>query len=467
MLVEVASHLEDNTSLITATHVCHLWRMTLLSSPRLWSHLDFINEECGLAFLERSKSAPLVVDLIYAYSRSKIVRESLNDIATRATTLQAKHGTFLDELLARPMPKLEVLEVFEFGALPPKKPAHLSSLTSLAISGLDPLRFNTPLLTSFHVTPFNSSQEWTTSILINFFRNCPLLETIFLGCDVHLDSDKVVSLPLLRSFTHESPYDTYQLHLFDRLSLPSSCRVVLMIDVTEHRCDPWVPDLPTLRDTSYLSDIRTIKITAHSRNPDADRDHIAFGTELVNSTHKAISFDRISNYSKYPFGFSYQGLLGILENIEISSVETLCFNNYPVHNNLTLPDDTPGMVQELRKFQNLKTLVLAECDVILSLVGASLCPTIDTLVVYSSHRAGLTCPNVYQVQTFAESREKAGYPLKTVTLVFPFAEPPSELEELRNCVGLVKVVSGDDALCWDTDGYLLGMAAHEDNSTGS
>ena len=470
MLVEVASHLEDNTSLVTATHVCHLWRMTLLSSSRLWSHLDFVNEECALTFLERSKSAPLVVDLIYADSRSEIVRELLNEIATRATTLQAKHGTFLDELLARPVPKLEVLEVFESGALPPKKPIHLPSLTSLFIFGLDPLRFYAPLLTSFHIVydSFSVSQEWTTGILINFFRNCPLLETIFLSCDVDLDSDEIVSLPLLRSFTHESPCDTYQLNLFGLLSLPSTCRVVLMIDVTGYDSDPWAPGLPTPRDASYLSDIRTIKITAHSHSPNADRDHVAFGIELVNSTHKAISFDRISYYTKKPSNFPYQDFLGILENIEIGSVETLYFSGYPVHTNLTLPKATPEMAQELRKFRNLKTLVLAECDVILSLIGASSCPTIDTLVVHSSRRADLICPKVYQVQKFAASREKAGNPLKTVTLVFPFKELyASELEELRNCVGLVKIVSGDDALGWDTDGYLLGTATHEDNSNGS
>ena len=467
ILATVASHLEDDTSLITATHVCHLWRMTLLSSPRLWSYLDFTNEECALVFLERSKSAPLVVDLMDSYDPSEIVRESLKEIATRAATLRAEHSPFLDDLLAHPMPMLEVLEVTKSDELPPKKHVHLPSLTSLIISGLDPLRFHVPLLTSFHHAhnPINPSQEWSGGILLGFFRNCPLLETVFLSCDVRPDSNEIVSLPLLRSFTHDSPCNEYQLYLFDRLSLPSTCRVVLGVDVTEHGSNPWIRTLPIPRDSSYLSDIKTIKITAHSRSSDIDDDHVKFTTELVNSTHKTISFDRISYHTQFPFLFSYRGLLGILENIDIGSVETLCFDRYPVHTNFALPNVIPVVVQELRKFQNLKTLVLAECDIILYLVGVSSCPTLDALVVYSRYRIGLIRANVSQVQKFAASRKKAGYPLKTVTLIFPFAKScPSELEELMDCVGLVKVISGNDALGWDTDEYLLGAATHGDNS---
>ena len=48
----------------------------------------------------------------------------------------------------------------------------------------------------------------------DFLRNCPLLEVAFLRCeifDLYTDSDEVVSLPLLRSFTHESHSKEYEL----------------------------------------------------------------------------------------------------------------------------------------------------------------------------------------------------------------------------------------------------------------
>jgi len=470
ILATVASHLGSNTSLVAATHVCHLWRTALLSSPRLWSHLDFIDEKCALTFLERSKSAPLVVDLVDVYHLSEIARkDSFDEIATRVTKLQAEHGTILDELLARPMPVLEVLEVTESDDSPSDKPTHLPSLTSLTISGFDPLRYHAPLLTSFHLvcdSIFTDSQELTAGILLNFLRNCPLLETVFLCCDPRPDSDEVVSLPLLHSFTHKSSCAEYQPYLFDRFSLPSARRVVLVADVTEHDSNPWISGLPTLKDPSYLSDIRTIKITAHSRDPDDDQRHTIFKTEFVNSTHKAISFDRVSYHSDTPSSFSYQGFSGILESTEIGSVETLCFDRYPVS---TLPNVTPGFIaQELQKFRNLKTLVLVECDMTLFLDAVSSCPTVDTLVVYSRHQIIFWYNNAPRVEEFAASRKEAGYPLKAITLVYPFAEPyPLELGGLMNCVGSVKIISGGDALRWDIDEYLLGVTTHEDNSKRS
>jgi len=96
MLVMVTSHLKDDASLVTATHVCHLWRTTLLSSPRLWSHLDFAKEECALAFLERSKSAPLSVDLMSTEEPSEIVGEMLRKTAARVTMLRTEHSSFLE-----------------------------------------------------------------------------------------------------------------------------------------------------------------------------------------------------------------------------------------------------------------------------------------------------------------------------------------------------------------------------------
>ena len=409
--------------------------------------------------------APLSVDLTGVGDPSEAVGKSLNEVATRVTALWAEHGPFLDELLAHPMPMLEDLEIIESDEHPPKNPTHLPSLTSLTISGSDPLLFHVPILTSFHVmdNPADVSPRlaWKVESLLGFLRSCPLLEEAFFRCgvlDTHPSSDEVVSLPLLRSFTHESPRDKYQPHLLDRLSLPSTCQVVLKIDVTEHHSDPWIPGLPTSRNLSYLSDIRTVKFSADPCNLYTSAWEVAFKIELMNSTHRSISFDRTSDFPINPSDFSYQGFPEILESIKFDSVETLCFDRYPFPSDDDdgLWDGTTFIAQALCKAKNLKTLILEEYHITDSLHDMPPCSTFDTLVISSWPFASIVYDDlVNRLEDFMELRKRVGSPLKVLTLVCLVAEPsPSELQRLRGCVGWVEVVRGHDALNWSIDKYL-------------
>lgn len=424
ILVAAASHLRDDASLVAATHVCHFWRVTLLSSSRLWSHLDFANEGRALVFLDRSKSTPLSVDIGLGNLPSEAARGLLNGVITRVTTLRSERSPYLDELLAQPVPVLEALEITEpysFGADKPIQ--YLPSLKSLVVSDPDTLLFRAPLLTYFHLTCKLANNRWSANPIIDFLGSCPLLEVASLRCgdpDMHPDSDVVVSLPLLRSFTHELLSDRYTLCLFDHFSLPPACRVALVIDVTEHLSEPWVPALPTPRDSSYLSDVKTVRITAHPRNMDFPEDHITFKLEFASSTHRKISFNRISYHHEHPSFFSHEGLMDLLENAETGSVETLCFDRYPVHTHHSLPKVTPEYVtRALRKFPNLKTLILSECNFAAFFDGLPSCPTIEALVVHSTGKHDPTAADVgtlSRVQEFTVSRKEAGSPLKTITI---------------------------------------------------
>ena len=58
ILSRAASYL-PNDALVKATHVSYHWCSILLSSPRLWTLVNFLREKEALVFLKRSKSAPI------------------------------------------------------------------------------------------------------------------------------------------------------------------------------------------------------------------------------------------------------------------------------------------------------------------------------------------------------------------------------------------------------------------------
>ena len=146
-----------------------------------------------------------------------------------------------------------------------------------------------------------------------------------------------------------------------------------------------------------------------------------------------------------------------------------CFCHCPVNSLRTPPRVTPRyVIQRLHKFQNLKTLILVDCDIALCVDALSSCPTVDSLIVHSTHPDHTTQFDIVnQVEGLAVSRKRAGPPLRALTLVFPFGGPrPLELERLMSCVEQVEFLSGREAIRWDVDKYLLGATTHEDNAGG-
>ena len=240
ILITVASHLKKNDLLITSTHVCHLWRSTFLSSPCLWSHLVFSNEQHALVFLERSKSVPLSIKFKRGCTPSKMARESLKGIANRLATLQGAYTQSLDELLVQPLPILRHLNIFPFGwvgrtFLHMQSKRSLPSVRTLFTTNLG--FFHVPNLVEFEL---DITRHWYVPIklgggLLNFFLGCLMLESIFLGygdpdTDIEFttgeESAEAVSLPYLRKFTHESPVETIHIGLFNHFPshLPAKCR---------------------------------------------------------------------------------------------------------------------------------------------------------------------------------------------------------------------------------------------------
>ncbi|KAF9783348.1 hypothetical protein BJ322DRAFT_1070419 [Thelephora terrestris] len=266
ILTEVASHLGHHTSLIPATHICHYWRTTLLSCPRLWSHIEFENEERGLVFLERTKSVPITISLVGNISPSWKVRESLWTVTNRLIALRGMYSLFFSGFLARPLPSLQNLDVLGFiGPLGARPILTLPSVKFLATSDIGCPLVHVPNLTNFRfrLPRYSPFPVRLGDGLLEFFRSCPLLEEVFVsygkkGVDLEFTTGEAlidaVSLPRLRSFTHDSPVKTIDIGLYNRLSLPPTCDVTFVIKSRRWLLinEPWTRPFPTPGTPSYF-----------------------------------------------------------------------------------------------------------------------------------------------------------------------------------------------------------------------
>ncbi|KAF9783301.1 hypothetical protein BJ322DRAFT_144978 [Thelephora terrestris] len=475
ILTKVAYHLVHDKSLVSATHVCRYWRYTLLSSPLLWSHIEYENEGRALAFLERSKPAPLSISFGRFSTTSEMFKESLMTITDRLIALRGGYTPFLDRFLTQPLPLLQDLDLFDSVTDRPKAKSTptLPSVRSLAARDVDYcLLFHVPNLTNFRFELKHSSSEPAplADDLFAFLRSCPLLEVVFLSCgnrgmDMKFTKGKevtdAVSLPHLRSFTHTSPSEIIDIGLFDRLLLPRTCDVEFVVK-THMWTFPkylrsWTDVFPTPRDPSYLSDVKMVKTTAVPQIQST----IAFKAEFLSSQNTRISFTRISHQSGYYLmrpsnSTPFIKLLDFIGSGEIAdSIETLRFESYPVPlNRLTTP---PDFTSELQKFGNLETLVLWQCDPLVFLKNPSppraWCPAIQKLVIClppPGHPLDPTEMDILKLaRDVAVSRRLYRTPLEAITVVSRDPEGllracEREMEELRNSVGSMEVVELND-----------------------
>jgi hypothetical protein len=108
-LALIATHLAKERELINVTAVCQYWRMALISFPRLWYNVGGSSAEIE-AYLERSKSVPIDVDLRCSERDTKLIVPHTHRLA--ALTIRVRDQSSFSkcvEYLHCPIPTLHSL----------------------------------------------------------------------------------------------------------------------------------------------------------------------------------------------------------------------------------------------------------------------------------------------------------------------------------------------------------------------
>ena len=374
---------------------------------------------------------------------SNVVKQSLKGFTHRLVSLGVAHDQF-KELLAQPLPALKHLDLAiagEFPSVASLSPDNLCRLTRLRLE----------------LSPASVKMPGTGDGLMELLQGCPLMEDVCFrygvrGSDLDFTTNKAstrrVSLPCLRAFTHESPYEIIPPDLFDRLSLPPTCGV----HFTVHNQDfnlPWDHGFPTPRGLPYLSDIKTVKILF---DPDSRIIRVIF----FDFNHKQVSFNSgTSPETPTDFVMATLSILDFLGRSDmVRSVQSLEVEG-PPHS----PKGCRGRLsgQRALNFDNLKTLAIWQFSPILFL-GHRFSPTIwdhvqDLEVFPPACTQCLECRDSFLkgVRKIAVSRKESGdgrNPLKSLTLYLSKEDAEwygrSDLSRvLSNCVESVTVLCGD------------------------
>jgi hypothetical protein len=105
-LALIATFFAKERELTKATAVCQYWRTTLLSFPRLWCNVGGSPAEIE-AYLERSKSVPIDVDLHDPELNTQLIVPHISRLAS--LTVRPRHPSYLrkcEEHLRSPIPAL-------------------------------------------------------------------------------------------------------------------------------------------------------------------------------------------------------------------------------------------------------------------------------------------------------------------------------------------------------------------------
>jgi hypothetical protein len=436
ILITVLEAREEEKDLITATHVCSEWRKTLVSTPYLWTKIDFINPELAKCYLERSQLAP--IDVTVRGLTKAILIPTPWVARMKSLHIQADQQDIVRIVrrLCRDTPNLQSLEIHRQGSgvdpavdFPRNFLGNAPSLRDLAFRSVSSAipAFSVPNLTCI---------DWrtTTSVkfeqLLEFFESSPLLEVIKMQVPVvRTSTDRPLNKVILGNLRKLSWTDRAgPISLMPYITAPKLSRLKIAItrDPEDHptRLSSILPnrvDIPLLSEPTTLVYNCSFTDRMYSfgyPEPAHALLRVSDTTGLGRNSVGTTTFDDWFSRGNTPISFSK------IQKLEVTSCQgSMSPAYYPIWrfeslDELCLEGDLYTFLQ-LLKFRRGEPVP---------------CPALSTIrITPSDCRFALR-----ELREVLEQRREAGYQVKTVHVRIP------EIEELSKVVPNLVIQSGGD-----------------------
>ena len=455
----IPDHRETDKELIRLTHVCRSWREIFISRASLWTFLGCENLDKTRAYLERSKTSSLEVNIWVRGMRCPYYAAFLLTIphinrfkALSLTAFGDEINPFIPQLRSLAAPLLMELTV---GVGP-----HANHFSGELFGGTLPSLCRLSLAGNLGFLPRQNLANLTTLVmrdvrdfasgvtkLLDIFGRAPLLHEIklqsalprFPGSDA--PNKRMVSLPHLKLLIiWDEPNHSI---LLDHLHIPIGAMVIL----ESRPCWQEVLPIPNCLPRS-LDNLNNIIISI-------DLDFEKGVTLRLNGLSGVLYLAAAWWGRDLPSPTTSHHALKSLAMLPISTTEKLAISWHRV---LGQPDsEGTAAYCTLLRMENLRTLTLAYCinrSFILALNPAQntlntvVCPMLEELVLHVRDHED----DLYIGELLEMARERASRGVKSPTIVIVNLEgrvSPEEALTLGSCVSCVEYKLADTTPIWD------------------
>ena len=455
-----------NKPLITMTHVCQLWRNLLLSTPGLWTRIDFSTSKSKQAegFLGRSRGG--LLDIHQFFESEEHVEPFLSTTLHNTYRLQRLEiNSFLlhlDRVLirfTRPALELKHLDIGNEPGITDKDMrlpstifnGQLPKLTSLTLYRLhtDLRGFNFPSLTRFD---FTTGTMTSIGNLTSFFERCPSLEFIQI-CLSYMPQSPVppprrrARLDTLKELRFDETACTSG--LLDHLALPKCTEVSLKGQFTGEEFDNY--GIPTAR--IHPSSVDHLPVTRGITKA------VAMPSACVLSGPNGNLRFRYLDESHRELGVQFFTSFSPISVLEIRGLWVGWSATFSTTYHGPWKQTATGVREVFRLLRKVEDLSIFNCEMepFFSTLGTAagdhtLIPGLRRLRIF----VGCADLDILALVQCARAREELSRPLEEVTVVFekePGADLVEEMESLRGVVGeLTYRVGKTPDLVWEGEG---------------